>query len=151
MEGEVSIKINKEADTDLILVTFEGDSEPDGDNQLSFTMSIKFGGFSSTFNFEAREVDGVSYQQDPITGEWEIDEIDADGTSTDASEAVFTGELKLEDPAVELDSLEGDPVYRLMGREPDDPEVDDVVLWVGIDDLLIRQVPDRGKHAGQRV
>ena len=113
--------------------------EPGGDSQLFVTISIKTGPSPRRVRFEIREVDGVSYRQDRLTGEWEIIEDEADALG-----AALAGRLNLENMAVSVDFLDLVPVYRVAGTVPNDPGVDLMVLWVGVNDLLIRRIDMEG-------
>lgn len=72
LEGEVTVKTNRQADAALVSIQFVGAGEKDGDSQLQVTMDIQSGDFAGTLTFEEREVQGVNYAQDPFTGEWAI-------------------------------------------------------------------------------
>ena len=52
---------------------------------------------------------------------------------------------------MERDFLDGAPVYRLAGTVPDDPEAEQVVLWVGVDDLLVHQLQVEGHIPASEV
>ena len=108
------------------------------------TMDIKSDTFTGTFTFETREVGGITYTSDPFTGEWEIDEDDSGdgGFADDLIEAATTGKLDLDlgNTTVQMDSLNGEPVYRMVSSIADDPDVETLVLWVNPDDMLIRQL-----------
>ena len=145
VDGEIVFKVSKEAESQLVSMEFEGEGDPgpEGDGRTLITVRITSEGLDLTFTFETREVDGVSYTQDPLTEEWEIDEED-EADEEGAFTAVLTGELELENIAVEADSLDGSRMYRVTGSVPDDPEAEHLTLWAGFDDLLVRQVSIEG-------
>ena len=141
--GDLLVKATNEAADELIVATFEGVGKSNGDSRVGFVMTIKSNLFSATFTLETREVDGTSYRQNPFTKEWEVDEA-GDTTEADPFGPLESDLPDLENMVVETDSLAGEPVYRITGAVPDDPEVEQVVLWVGIDDLLVRQMRMEG-------
>ena len=67
LDGELLIKASEEAEAELISIHFEGDGEPEGDGRSLFTITINSESFTGTIIFETREVDGVSYTQNPVT------------------------------------------------------------------------------------
>ena len=118
LEGEVLIKATREADTDLFSTQIVGTGAIKGDRQILFIMNIAVTGFPDTLTFGEREVQGVSYIQDPLTGEWEID--DTDDPEDDAFEDLIPeGMIATEANSEVLDGLR---VYRVTGTVPDDPE-----------------------------
>ena len=143
IEAKFEVKASQETAVEIVSATIEGDGKPGGDRRSLITMSIKSEAFPFTSRFERREVDGISYSEDPITLEWEIDEED-DTSAYDAIDAAMSGRLRLETVRADVDSLDGLPVYRVTGSVPDDPEVETMVLWVGMDDLLIRRMQAEG-------
>ena len=143
--ADIVIKTSKEAESELVVIRFEGEGQPgpEGDGRTLTMMHITSEGADLTFTFETRDVDGVSYTQDPFTGEWEIDEED-ESSEDDALDAVLAGQLELENMVVEVDSVDGSPMYRVTGSVPDDPEAEQVVLWADVDDLLARTISIEG-------
>ena len=142
MEGTLVVKLSEDTDSELISTRFEGDIEPDGDLQLLLTITLDTEIFKGTLSLETREVKGLSYSQDPVTKEWEIDEEETSGgdpVNADVINLLDRGQL-----TVELDSLDGVPVYRIAGTVRHDPESKLVVIWAGVDDLLIRQLKREG-------
>ena len=139
IEGEASVKESEDADSTLLSFEFEGDSIPGGDSRMLMTLELDLGGFAGRFSFETRKVDGVSYTQDPFTGQWRTEEGDSSlfGLLSDAG---GLGDISLENMTVELEVLDGLEVYHITGSVPDEPELDFGVLWVGVDDLLVRKV-----------
>ena len=88
---------------------------------------------------------GVRYTQPPFTSEWTIEEeVSEDGVLQKLQKAL-RGLPKLENVTVDVQPLDGVPVYRIMSTDPTDPEAERVWLWVGADDLLIRQVQIEGR------
>ena len=74
IEGDLGVKTNREAAGEFISAQVKGDVNVYGDSQLAFKMNVKSGTFTGTFNFELRQVNSVSYSQNPFTGEWQVDE-----------------------------------------------------------------------------
>lgn len=143
LTGEVVLKATKEADANLLFIRFTGSGNGVGDNKILFEMDVSTGGFTGTLIFETREVVGISYSQDPGTGDWAID-----GPSE--SDAGTLDELIPEGMVVtEADTgvLNGLPIYRITGFVPDDQEQERVVLLVGAEDLLVRQIQSEGQVA----
>ncbi|MBF8267476.1 MAG: tyrosinase/peptidase [Dehalococcoidia bacterium] len=144
MTGQLVVKASKDAQDELISVILEGTGKSNGDSQSVTIWSIKEGGVTVTFIFDNRQLGNVSYALDPSTGEWEIEPVDPSEADS-LEDAVLAGQLTLENPVAELDTLDGVPVYRLTGRTPADAEFQDIVLWVGIEDSLIRQARFEGR------
>ena len=140
LEDELQLKATKDADTVLFSTQFVGTGAIKGDSQLLYTMDIKSTDFTGTLTFEEREVQGVSYTQNPVTNEWEIDDTD-DSEGDSFSDLVPEGMVAT---AADTDILDGNSVYRITGTVPDDPEQELVVLWVGTGDLLVRQIKAEG-------
>ena len=143
LEGELVVKVSKEAEEQLIYAEFQGDSSPPDNAQLLMTMTIKLGANPLTITYETRKVDNVSYEQNPLTGEWESGVV-GDSSEDALLDALLVGKLRLIDMAAEVDFLNGVPVYRLTGINPNDPGAENTVLWVGIDDFLIQQAVVEG-------
>ena len=141
LEGELVIKATSEADEVLLSVQLEGAGENRGDSRLLMTFEIDIPGLPSPLIVEERRVEGVSYTRDPFTGEWAIDDT-ADAEGEPLEELVPEGMVATE---IDTEVLDGLAVYRLTGTVPDDPEQGHVVLWVGADDLLIRQIQVEGR------
>ena len=102
--------------------------------------------FSGTVETVAvRMVDGIVYGQDSSAGEWRIaDEgaARAHRLSLDGIRELFTEIWQDLDPkllTIELATLNGQPVYHITGSEPKEPPWGHVELWVGLEDLLVRQ------------
>ena len=90
-------------------------------------------------------VDGKAYIRDSSAGEWRIaDEDEARGFhgTFDAIRELFT-EIGLDlDPkmlTMEVATLNGQPAYHITGSTPEVPPSEHVELWVGLEDLLVRQ------------
>ena len=141
LDGDVTVKASKNSETELITASFTGDANSVGDRQAVFTMTFTIGSITSTVSIEAREVARVNYMKNPITGEWEVDE-DYDPSESSALQAAILGRLSLDGASAGLDSLNGVPVYRLSGGFPEEPEVEQLVLWVRVEDLLILQIQE---------
>ena len=149
--GEVAIKESPEADSALLSITFEGDSAQNGDTAMTMEMAIDLGGFAATFDFETREVGGVTYDLNPLTNGWQI----ADGSSAPLSSklagpAAFD-DVQLEGMSVVFDDLDGVEMYRVSGTVPDQADVDTMVLWAGTEDLLVRRFEVVGSMAAAEL
>ncbi len=146
MDATTVAKASRDAKDGLftLFLHFEGDVKGAGDGQMLATMTIDNPEFTGTLKFDLRKIEGIEYTQDPFTGDWEIGE----DSSLSEDEGVFidaaAGRLRMESLEVEVDSLNAVPVYILTGSVPDDPEAEFAVLWVGVDDLLIRQMRVEG-------
>ena len=143
LTGELVLKATREADANLLSIQLTGSGNGVGENQILFEMDVSTGAFTGTLIFETREVQGISYRQDPGTGEWAIDgpsDIDA-GT---LDELIPEGMVAAE---AETGMLNGLSIYRITGFVPDDQEQERVVLLVGAEDLLVRQIQSEGQAA----
>jgi hypothetical protein len=137
--GELAIKESVDAESTLLSITFEGDSAQNGDTAMKMNMSVDLGGFAANFDFETREVGGVTYDLNPLTNEWQIaDESSAPLSSELAGPAAFDN-VQLKGMSVVFDDLDGVEMYRVSGTVLDQADVDAMVLWAGIDDLLVRR------------
>ena len=137
--GELAIKKSADAETTLLSITFEGDSAQNGDTSMKMTMAVDLGGFVANFDFETREVGGVTYDLNPLTNEWRItDESSAPLSSQLAGPAAFDN-VQLEGMSVVFADLDGIAVYRVSGTVPNEADVDTMVLWAGTEDLLVRR------------
>ena len=140
-QGELVLKSSREADETLLSMQLEGAGESKGDSQVRITVDTPNVGMEGELIFATRKWQGVSYTLDTGTGVWAIDD-------TDGSEDAFFEELVPEDMVAakfETEVLNGLEVYRITGTVPDDPEIESVLLWVGADDLLVRQIQVQGK------
>ena len=145
IEGEIVLKASKESEEEFLSATFQGDVDSEGDSQMLMAVTVKAGVFSGSLTLESRKVNGTSYTKNLLTGQWEsteggnpfLDILDVFG-------APGTGDLGLGNVVSELDTLNGEAVYRISGSPLDDPTVEGIV-WVGVDDLLIRQMQMGGK------
>ena len=146
MEAKTVAKVSRDAKNELFTLNmhFEGDIKGVGDSQMIATMTIDNPGFTGTLKFDLRKIEGIEYAQDPYTGDWEIDDDSALSEEEGAFIDAAAGRLRMESLELEVDSLKNVPVYVLTGRVPDDPEAELVVVWVGADDLLIRQMRVEG-------
>lgn len=86
-------------------------------------------GLEQTFFAQERTVAGIDYEQDPVTGVWEIDE----STDPDPVEDAFAGSLDL----VAVTVAEGPSGFLVTGGYPADPTVESVTVEIdGSDDRL---------------
>ena len=140
LEGRLEIRAAKESDVVMFSSQLVGDGVVEGDYQLQFTVDSETIGI---LTFGEREVRGVGYTQDPVTGEWEIvDSYDAqDGVM---AEIIPDGTVFTEFAEAMLDGL---PTYRVTGTVPGDPEQELVVVWLGVDQAFIHQVLVEGRVA----
>ena len=91
-------------------------------------LEINTPALSQSFFAQDRTVDGIEYEQDPITGVWAVDE----GQGPDPVEDAFAGRLSLSGMAMEVT----DRGYTLTGAYPDDPTV--ALVTLEIDGLTAR-------------
>ena len=75
-----------------------GGRSAEGDTWLLNSFSFDTPGFTREIAGESRTVDGVSYDQDPVTGVWSVDPED----EPDPFDAAFDGELDLSGVSVEF-------------------------------------------------
>lgn len=107
----------------------------DADRNHWIDAEILFGAalFEGRFETESRDVDGVEHEQDPQSGEWEIDEPDGEFSIIDT---VFGGELVLADAT----AFEVDRSYELSGTVPADPNIENITLRARTSDLALESV-----------
>jgi len=142
-EAVLAVKVDSESEAQLLSVQSEGEGETkaDGDGWTIVRININNVDYVGTLTFESRTVDGIRYAQDPLTGEWEIDEGADPEDEDNLFEALMVGRLRMNNVAAEIDFLDGVSVYRVTGSALDYPEpVDRVVLWVDVDELLVYRV-----------
>ena len=141
MEMDLTVKLSEEPGDEIMFNRIEYSGRFDGDQQLSSTSD--FSGAPETY--VVRMVGGTAYYKDSSTDEWKIaDEDAARGAqlSIDEIRELFTDIGKELDPktlTIEVASLDGLPVYHITGAVPENPPSEHVELWVGIEDLLVRQ------------
>ena len=129
--GELAIKESADAESSLLSITFEGDSAQNGDTTMTMSMAVDVGGFVANFDFETREVGGVTYDLNPLTNEWQVaDESSAPLSSELAGPGAFDN-VQLEEMSVVFAELDGVAVYRVSGTVPNEADVDTMVLWAG--------------------
>jgi hypothetical protein len=150
IEGEATFKESEDAGSALMSIQFEGDSAPNGDSRMLAAIEIDLGGFAGSFNYETRVVGGVSYIQDPFTTQWQIDEGDSSPLDLIGGARGFA-DITLENMTVELAVLDGLELYHITGSVPDEPDVSAGVLWVGVDDLLVRKLQLSGQIAADEL
>lgn len=149
--GELAIKERADAESSLLSITFEGDSAQNGDTTMTMNMAVDLGGFAADFDFETREVGGVTYDLNPLTDEWQIaDESSAPLSSELAGPGAFD-DVQLEGMSVVFADLDGIAVYRVSGTVPDEADVDTMVLWAGTDDLLVRRFEVVGRMSAAEL
>ncbi len=139
LEGELVLKTAKDSEANLISMEISGAGYVDGDSEVSMTMDINTAGFAGKITNVNKQVDGVSYAKDPLSGEWSIAELDVNNGDQD-----FVPLTMVATEAVR-EVLNGLPVYKVTGTVPDEPENELVILWVGTEDLLVRQIEQEGK------
>jgi hypothetical protein len=150
IEGEALIKESEDAESALMSIQFEGDDAPNGDSRMLMAIEIDLGGFAGSINYETRVVGGVSFIQDPFTTQWQIDEGDSSPLDVIGG-AVGVADIAIENMTVELAVLDGLDVYHITGSVPDEPEVNAGVIWVGVDDLLVRKLQLSGQMAANEL
>jgi len=144
LQLEVTLVAKASRDAEAELFTFitilEGDLKPGGDNRWFLTATVENPEVTETFKLEYRTIEGIVYRS--FRGDWQI--VEDSSRDKPASLEAAAGRLRMESLVVEVDSLNDVPVYVLTGSVPDDPAAELVVLWVGVDDLLIRQMRVQG-------
>ena len=113
-----------------------GQSSPDNSWIVSI-MDVASGDFAGSLQWELREVNAVRYEQNPVSGEWRIDE----DPSSNPVRDTLNGALTLADTTA--DEIPGG--YRITGTYPGDPTVELVELEVSADDLLVRRLVTRAR------
>ncbi len=132
--GEVGVAENFVDTEETFATTFlRGGQDPERNHWID--AEIRFGGalFQGTFEGESRDVNGVEYEQDLQSGDWEIDEPDGEFEILDA---VLGGDLVMADTV----AVEADGSYELSGTVPADPNIESLILQVRISDLAIESV-----------
>ncbi|GMR02919.1 MAG: hypothetical protein BMS9Abin20_1273 [Acidimicrobiia bacterium] len=132
--GEGTLKMMDADDEATVNVNAElrgGESSADSSWILSI-MDIASGAFAGSLQWEIREVDGVQFEQNPVSGEWEIDEDRSDNPVED----ILHGRLTLADTSAE-DLPDG---FLITGTYPKDETIEFVSIEVGADDLLVRSL-----------
>ena len=138
LDGTLVIKTTKDADNHLILMEMSGGGYVDGDNQVTVAMDIATEGFVGKVTTETRQIAGFTYAKNPLTEEWSKgDEVDSSETEDFVPAAMVAIEAVQE-------VLDGLAVYRVTGTVPDEPENELMILWVSIEDLLVRQIRQEG-------
>ena len=112
---------------------FRGGQDPEGGHWLDLDIRFDTDSLQGRFESETRELAGVTYDQDPATGLWEIDEPDDE---FDTIDAVLNGEIVLADTISE----EIDGGYVITGTVPADPLVEIVTLRVRKADFALERV-----------
>ena len=113
-----------------------GQSSPDNSWIVSI-MDVASGDFAGILQWELREVDAVRYEQNPISGEWSIDE---DGNSNPVRDTI---DATLTLAGATAEEIPGG--YRITGTYPSDPTVESVELEVSADNLLVRRLTTRSR------
>ncbi len=108
-----------------------GQSSPDNSWIVSI-MDVASGDFAGILQWEMREVGGVRYEQNPVNGDWKIDE-DSDSNPV---RDTLNGVLSLSGTSAE--EIAGG--YLISGTYPDDPTIELVELEVGADALLVSRL-----------
>jgi hypothetical protein len=145
IETEAHVKDSAAAAKDLFVGRASGGQSSLGNAWLSGRIDVTNAALSAVISADARAVDGVDYEQHPLTGLWEIDKDD----EYNAVDAALSGELQLDDLTAD-EALGG---YVLRGRVPADPTVESVELLVDATDLVITQIeetsaPPRSQYGG---
>jgi len=139
LESELLLKTAKDAETNLISMEIKSAGYVDGNNEISITMDIDTAGFVGKVTNETKTVGGVSYARDSFSAEWSIDE---DTVESEDQDFIPVNMVATEAVREVLDGL---PVYKVTGTVPDESENELVILWVGVEDFLARQIRQEGK------
>jgi len=115
------------------IASFRGGQDTDRNHWVDARILFDTEGFEGTLDIESREVDGVSYEQDAGSGDWEIDEPDDEFRAIDA---VLDGEIVLADTTAT--AMDGS--YEITGKVPADPAIEIVILTVRASNLDLERV-----------
>lgn len=128
-----------------VTADLRGGQASSSNNWIVSIMDVTAGELRGSLLWEIREIDDVQYDQNPLTGEWEIDEDRSENPVQD----ILRGTLTLADVSVE-DLGDG---YLITGTYPEDATIEFISIEVGSDDLLVRNFTSvsrqtRGEFAG---
>ena len=143
LRSKTLVKSDPEAKHGLIAIYVDSDHR-----RTDFQAEITIDVFRGTITFRLREIGGLEYTQNPITGNWII--VPADESSEDPFDLLVLGRLQLENVSVEVDDIEGTPVYRLEGNLAEEigqagvPRQGRVSLWVRMEDALVLRMEVEG-------
>jgi hypothetical protein len=132
--GEVGLFENfGDSEETFGLTFFRGGQDAERNHWIDAEISFGAALFEGTFEAESRDVNGVEFEQDLQSGDWEIEEPDGEFGLLDT---VFAGELVMAD----ITAFEVDGSYELRGTVPADPTVETVVMQVRTSDLALESV-----------
>jgi len=143
LRSKTLVKSDPEAKHGLIAIYVDSDHRHT-DFQAEITIDV----FRGTITFRLREIGGLEYTQNPITGNWII--VPANESSEDPFDLLVLGRLHLENVSVGVDDIEGTPVYRLEGYLAEQigqagvPRQGRVSLWVRMEDALVLRMEVEG-------
>ena len=134
LASEVGVAENFGDSEETFATTFlRGGQDAERNHWLDAEINFGAALFEGTFEAESRQVNGVEYEQDLQSGDWEIEEPDGEFEILDA---VFGGDLVLANTT----ALEVDGSYELSGTVPADPTIEILTLEVRISDLALESV-----------
>ena len=142
VESLLEVRPSKDSDTILLTFELEADGNPTGNSRMVAIFTVG----DTIISFEVREVDGISYRQNPSTGAWETKL--AEMNERDPFVSVFLGQLIMENVDAKTELKDGRLSYHLSGTLPEGatgrPLQGDVSLWVHIDDLRVYRMEVKG-------
>lgn len=112
---------------------FRGGQDSDRNHWVDVQILFETDTFDGVLDIESREVDGVTYDQDAGSGDWEAEEPDGEFRAIDA---VLDGEIVLANTTAEV--IDGH--YEITGTVPEDPDVEIVILTVRVSNLALERV-----------
>ena len=121
-QGFVKVDIDTPDADALVRQLAVGGGPAGGDFWQLTLLEINTPALSQSFFVQDRTVDGIDYDQDPITGLWTVDQ----DPEPDPVDDAFAGRLSLSGMALEV-SADG---YVLTGAYPDDPTVQLVTIEI---------------------
>ncbi len=129
-----------------VVTHFEAEVDLQGDRRFVLTRGTKDSSSASRRPFEMRQVDGITYAEEPLDGRWSIEEGEEVSFLQQATfKAALSGRLALEEMSLEqVVSADWRQVYRITGSVPNDPEVDRVVILVDPEEMLILELQLKG-------
>lgn len=116
--------------------SFRGGQDAAGNHWIDAHIAFAAENFEKSFDIESREVDGVTYDQEADSGDWEVEEPTSEFRAIDAA---LDGEIVLADTTAE----ESESGYRITGTVPADPSVEIVILDVRASDLALQRITVR--------
>ncbi len=127
--GSLTITEAEDQGTVHATASLRGGQSTQDNSWIVSIMDVSTGVLEGTLQWEIREVDGVQYKQNPVSGEWAID----DEQSPNPVRDTLNGILVLDDLTTE-ETADG---FRITGTYPEDPNIQLVELEVSAGDFLV--------------